>query len=1152
MNRPAAILVVIGLVSFTPVLAKDRSITFADRVAAQRTIERFYYARQIGAAQPFATAVPDAVVEEKARRGIRLSMALETIWKTPITADMLRSEAERIARDTRFPDRLRTLYAALGNDPVLYQETIVRATLAERLAREAFEADASLQAKARAEAGLLMADLRSGRMAPGGSDPRLRMTDVALDESGSPGQEEADGADPVGSRPPAEMRLPRHRFEALRTRITEEGRAPTLIEDSSAYAVRVVVADSPDLLKLATYVVPKRTWDEWWSGASGGFDARLLKTVAHGDRPLPPPAGSPGGFSPLLREGASPAAPPAAGGSICAAEGTWSNGSLETPPPENVSGARSVWTGSLMIVWGGFDIPNNRYVNAGSRYDPMTDTWRPTTRVGAPIPRSAHTAVWTGSRMIVWGGTSRWVSASPWGVSQGDGGVYDPTSDTWLTIPAIGPDARQEHAAIWTGSRMIVWGGRNVTSANSTGTFLGSGGIYDLSTNTWTAVSTTNAPSGRSSTTAVWAAGRMIVWGGRVSFNTFTNFTNTGGRYNPADDTWTATTLSGAPSPRASHAAISTGDQMILWGGGTIDGARYDPVLDQWVAILGGPEGQVSHQMVWTGDEVLIWGGTNAVGAKVATGARYDPLHDVWSEIQTTGAPGARAAHTAVWAGDRMLIWGGDGGGGLPPSGNAAYDPVTDGWSPINNHFVPSGREGRIGVWTGNLMLMESGRYDPLLDSWSPIPQAPVPTTAGTSVWTGQEMIVWGGRPVSVPVQTGARYNPVTDSWIQLPTTGAPAARHEHSAIWTGSEMIVWGGRTSSFLPTETGGRYRPSTDSWLPMASGSTPRTGHSAIWTGSRMIVWGGDPNSTGYLNTGELYDPSTDSWTGTTTTVGAPGNRVGHLAVWTGTEMLIWGGLGPSPFVLLNSGGRYNPSTNQWAPMSQTNAPAPRRDSPATWNGSQMLVWGGSDLGTGGQYDPAGNVWITMPAADAPIPRSAHRAVLAGDGLIVWGGSYQASYLNSGGLYCPCSAGMIFHLDADGDGRGTPGVIQLACGAPAGYTLDGTDCNDADTTTWHKPSETGSILFDNQTQFSWTSPGDPGGSSAPLYDVLRSVAPDFLSGVACLATNLSGLATADAAVPAAGACFFYRVRAGNACGEGIIGTGPGGSPVTGPACP
>jgi hypothetical protein len=33
-----------------------------------------------------------------------------------------------------------------------------------------------------------------------------------------------------------------------------------------------------------------------------------------------------------------------------------------------------------------------------------------------------------------------------------------------------------------------------------------------------------------------------------------------------------------------------------------------------------------------------------------------------------------------------------------------------------------------------------------------------------------------------------------------MSTTGAPAARANHTAVWTGSEMIVWGGSGSSYF----------------------------------------------------------------------------------------------------------------------------------------------------------------------------------------------------------------------------------------------------------------------------------------------------------------------------------------------------------------
>ena len=60
-------------------------------------------------------------------------------------------------------------------------------------------------------------------------------------------------------------------------------------------------------------------------------------------------------------------------------------------------------------------------------------------------------------------------------------------------------------------------------------------------------------------------------------------------------------------------------------------------------------------------------------------------------------------------------------------------------------------------------------------------------------------MIVWGGYGNgSSYLNDGGRYNPAGNSWTATSTTGAPAAAREHTAVWTGSEMIVWGGFNGS------------------------------------------------------------------------------------------------------------------------------------------------------------------------------------------------------------------------------------------------------------------------------------------------------------------------------------------------------------------
>ena len=84
-------------------------------------------------------------------------------------------------------------------------------------------------------------------------------------------------------------------------------------------------------------------------------------------------------------------------------------------------------------------------------------------------------------------------------------------------------------------------------------------------------------------------------------------------------------------------------------------------------------------------------------------------------------------------------------------------------------------------------------------------------------------------------------------------------------------------------------------TDTWTPTSpSGITERYGHTSVWTGTELIVWGGYyAPSPSYLNTGGRYNPSTDSWTPTSIGSGVPGARFSHTAVWTGTEMIVWGG-------------------------------------------------------------------------------------------------------------------------------------------------------------------------------------------------------------------------------------------------------------------
>ncbi len=598
------------------------------------------------------------------------------------------------------------------------------------------------------------------------------------------------------------------------------------------------------------------------------------------------------------------------------------------------------------------------------------------------------------------------------------------TPDGWTPLPEISggativrPVVRAEATAVWTGSEMIVWGGRSEYN----GTQLNTGECFNPATNSWrstlvfTGISPDqDAPSPRAGHTAVWTGTEMIIWGG--------NGSNTGGRYNPVTNTWSATaTTTGipandAPEGRSRHTAVWTGSQMIIWGGdmggpALSTGGRYTPATNTWTATNAGaaPSSRYYHTAVWTGTQMIIWGGRDGLTLR-GDGGIYTPSANSWSNIPASTFS-ARARHTAVWSGSRMLLWGGDAGTGMPPN---EFAPVGDGAS-----YNPAGS----GTW-----------------SQMSFTNAPAPRFGHTVVWTDTEMMVWGGSgqsgfEMNPLFANGGRYNPASDTWTVI--AAGPSPRISHAAVWTGSEMIIAGGFSQEQMPIQPTfalsdyWRFNPTSSTWTSAtaASGLLPRDSHTAVWTGSEMIVWGGQYQTsvaaitvTETLGSGARYNPATNLWS-PISGMGSPSPRLGHTAVWTGTEMIVWGGQSGNPFgpvplqtyAELSDGGRYNPATNTWLPVSLTGAPSARSAHTATWTGGQMVVWGGlqysmalgfTPLATGARYSPALDTWTSVSSTAAPTARKGHTAVWTGAKVLVWGGvnDNMGTFYNDGAGYDP----------------------------------------------------------------------------------------------------------------------------------------------------
>lgn len=221
------------------------------------------------------------------------------------------------------------------------------------------------------------------------------------------------------------------------------------------------------------------------------------------------------------------------------------------------------------------------------------------------------------------------------------------------------------------------------------------------------------------------------------------------------------------------------------------------------------------------------------------------------------------------------------------------------------------------------------------------------------AVWTGNEMIVYGGwlpNGQQIPgLNTAASYAPHQDKWKALPS--GPEARIKHQGVWTGSKVMFWGGKSSDFGGNYSAGVviYDPSSETWSTVSAVGEPsvRTHHSVVWDGTEMIVWGGTywPGNANY-NDGARFNPSTNTWTAVST-VNAPSGRWGHIAVWDGTEMIIIGGENTSNW-LLSDAYAYNPTTDVWRTLT-FERPFFRSRSLVGIQGRTIYLWHGQDAST-----------------------------------------------------------------------------------------------------------------------------------------------------------------------------------------------------------
>jgi len=174
---------------------------------------------------------------------------------------------------------------------------------------------------------------------------------------------------------------------------------------------------------------------------------------------------------------------------------------------------------------------------------------------------------------------------------------------------------------------------------------------------------------------------------------------------------------------------------------------------------------------------------------------------------QVTASPYAITATTATTATTANSVSGTISGSQIQ-GGTVTSTQLASGTAAAN-----LAASGQSGVASGGIVLSSDANATSLLNSgyakigqtelgelWTTLglAVAPGPRFNQTAIWTGTQMIIWGGYDGTNYFNDGRIYNPALNTWSAMTPYGAPTARVGHTAVWTGTQMIIWGGYNGS------------------------------------------------------------------------------------------------------------------------------------------------------------------------------------------------------------------------------------------------------------------------------------------------------------------------------------------------------------------
>ncbi|MEO0422568.1 MAG: kelch repeat-containing protein [Pseudomonadota bacterium] len=313
---------------------------------------------------------------------------------------------------------------------------------------------------------------------------------------------------------------------------------------------------------------------------------------------------------------------------------------------EGADAATGVLPDARVLVTGGSNARGSGLLTAtaaASLFDPDTDTWHVAGEMATRREQHTLTVLADGSALVL-GGTDGRLTALQ------SAERYDPITDAWSSAGGTASTRFDHTATLLIDGRVLAVGGDELSMDCECTTFLGDVDLYDPNTNAWQSIQALGTPRFGHTATRL-ADGRVLVSGGYGGVPD--TLADTGSAlasaeiFDPASETWSD--AEPMTTARVNHTAVMLSSGRVLIVGGEADGTTllsveiYDPGTDTWSSAASLSEARQQHAaaLLRNGD-VLVVGGFNNVSSAlfgVETAERYDPTLDAWTSVGSFTTP---------------------------------------------------------------------------------------------------------------------------------------------------------------------------------------------------------------------------------------------------------------------------------------------------------------------------------------------------------------------------------------------------------------------------------------------------------------------------------------------------------------------------------